>query len=353
MQNPSIRRLWWWLLTGILAVGALALSLRDVDIYKSFAIAQRANLFLLALACIAISGSYAIRALRWQLILTNEYNMDWQIVFWATVIGYLGNSMLPARAGDVIRSIAVSHCAGISKSFAFTSVAIERIIELAGIALVSLLALSIIEEVPEWLNTATRLAVILASLGVAVLFSITHIVQHKRRLAETRVGKKIGKILCIIPLPPLYRNRVIQSFQHILQGFYTLQDTSQVVRIIAITVIIWLIETCFTILIAQALGIAFGVTTALLLLCALSLASIVPSTPGYIGIFQFVAVTLLTPLGFLPDAAIAYIVVFQLVQYLMVTLWGGFGLWRLTYSGLSLRRLREETAGIRNIDRLT
>lgn len=286
MQNPSIRRLWWWLLTGILAVGALALSLRDVDIYKSFAIAQRANLFLLALACIAISGSYAIRALRWQLILTNEYNMDWQIVFWATVIGYLGNSMLPARAGDVIRSIAVSHCAGISKSFAFTSVAIERIIELAGIALVSLLALSIIEEVPEWLNTATRLAVILASLGVAVLFSITHIVQHKRRLAETRVGKKIGKILCIIPLPPLYRNRVIQSFQHILQGFYTLQDTSQVVRIIAITVIIWLIETCFTILIAQALGIAFGVTTALLLLCALSLASIVPSTPGYIGIFS-------------------------------------------------------------------
>lgn len=339
MQAPSLRRLWWWLLTGILAVGALGLSLRDVDLYRSFAIAQHANLFLLTLAGITISGSYAIRALRWHVILANERNMERQVVFWATAIGYLGNSLLPARSGDVIRSIVVSYCAGISKSFALASVAIERIVELAGVALVSLLALSMTEEAPEWLNVATRLVVVLACVGVATLFFVPHI------------GEKIEKRLSSIPVPPIYRKRIIQSFQHMLRGFYTLQDASQVARLTAATVIIWLLETWFTILIAQALGFTFGFTTALLLLCALSLASAVPSTPGYVGIFQFVAVTMLTPFGFLPDASIAYIIVFQLVQYLMVILWGGFGLWRLADSGLSLRRLREETAAVRHVDR--
>ena len=46
---------------------------------------------------------------------------------------------------------------------------------------------------------------------------------------------------------------------------------------------------------------------AFLLIAGLGLGSALPSTPGYVGIYQFVAVTVLTPFGFSRTDAIAYI----------------------------------------------
>jgi len=53
------------------------------------------------------------------------------------------------------------------------------------------------------------------------------------------------------------------------------------------------------------------VPVAFLLIAALGLGSALPSTPGYIGIYQFVAVTVLVPFGFSRSDAIAYILVAQ------------------------------------------
>lgn len=328
----SRQRLWWWLLTCILASGTLVLALRDVDLSRSLAMAQRANMFLLALAGAAISGSYVMRALRWHVLLVNEHIIERRIVFWATTVGYLGNSILPARAGDIIRSIIVSYWAGVSKSVVLTSVVVERIAEVSGIALISLLTLSLTKEVPGWISSAMKPMAVLAGVGVATLFFVPH------------VGDRLAKSLPNLPVPFNYRNRVMHSTQQVLRGFRTLHRVPQMIRLIVATSVIWFLETLFTILIAQALGLTFSALTALLLLCALSLASVVPSTPGYVGIFQFVAVTLLTPFGVSADAAIAYIVVFQLIQYVVVAFWGSIGLWRLSASGLSLYRLREEAA---------
>lgn len=338
MQALLRHRLFWWSLVFFLAIGSLILALRDVDLHHSFVIAQRANIFLLALAGAAISGSYGIRALRWHGLLVNEHIIERRIVFWATTIGYLGNSLLPARAGDIIRSVVVSYWAGVSKSFVLTSVAVERIAEISGIALVSLSTLALTEEAPEWISAAMKPMAVLAGIGVATLFFVPH------------VGERLAKSLPNLPVPTNYRNRVMHSVQQVSSGFRTLQHVPQMIRLIAATAVIWFLETLFTLLIAQALGLTFSALTALLLLCALSLASAVPSTPGYVGIFQFVAVTLLTPFGISADAAIAYIVVFQLVQYVMVAVWGGIGLWRLGASGLSLHRLREETAAAQYTD---
>jgi len=44
-------------------------------------------------------------------------------------------------------------------------------------------------------------------------------------------------------------------------------------------------------------GVHISFRIALLVLTALGLSSALPSTPGYVGIFQFVAVTVLAPFG--------------------------------------------------------
>ena len=55
---------------------------------------------------------------------------------------------------------------------------------------------------------------------------------------------------------------------------------------------------------------------------ARSVAGALPSTPGYVGIYQFVAVSVLSPFGFSRTDAIAYILFYQAVSYLVVLTWG-------------------------------
>jgi hypothetical protein len=67
----------------------------------------------------------------------------------------------------------------------------------------------------------------------------------------------------------------------------------------------------------------------LILLSALGLSSAIPSTPGYVGVYQFVAVTVLVPFGFSRAEALAFILISQVLNYLVVSFWGLIGLWQV------------------------
>jgi glycosyltransferase 2 family protein len=100
-----------------------------------------------------------------------------------------------------------------------------------------------------------------------------------------------------------------------------------------LTAVVWLGDALAAILTARALGLALPFPVALLLLTGLGLGSALPSTPGYVGIFQFVAVTVLTPFGFSKDDALAYILVAQVQGYLFMLAFGFPGFYRLRRPG--------------------
>jgi uncharacterized membrane protein YbhN (UPF0104 family) len=60
----------------------------------------------------------------------------------------------------------------------------------------------------------------------------------------------------------------------------------------------------------------------MLLLTGLGLSSALPSTPGYVGIYQFVAVTVLVPLGIAKAPALAFILLVQASGYVVTLLLG-------------------------------
>ena len=89
---------------------------------------------------------------------------------------------------------------------------------------------------------------------------------------------------------------------------------------------VWCLDALVAIAIAQAIGLSLPVPVAFLLLAGLGLGSALPSTPGYVGVYQFVAVSVLTPFGFSRADAIAYIVLLQAVIYVAVLSWAGVGI---------------------------
>jgi len=89
--------------------------------------------------------------------------------------------------------------------------------------------------------------------------------------------------------------------------------------------------------------LALPVPAAFLLIASLGLGSALPSTPGYVGIYQFVAVTVLGPFGFSRTDAIAYILNVQALGYVVIGVWGSIGI--LRYRRVREIAAREPTAG--------
>ena len=93
---------------------------------------------------------------------------------------------------------------------------------------------------------------------------------------------------------------------------------------------VWLLDAVATVVVAAAIGQVLTIPQGLVLLDALGLSGAVPSTRGYVGVRHFVARAVLPLFGF-PDAiALAYVIALQALTVVLMVLWGGLGLWRLS-----------------------
>jgi uncharacterized membrane protein YbhN (UPF0104 family) len=95
-----------------------------------------------------------------------------------------------------------------------------------------------------------------------------------------------------------------------------------------LTAIIWFLDGVTVVVGARAIGLIMPLPVAFLLVAGLGLGSALPSTPGYVGVYQFVAVSVLTPFGFSQSDAIAHILLYQAMTTAVFLFWGLLGLSR-------------------------
>ena len=115
----------------------------------------------------------------------------------------------------------------------------------------------------------------------------------------------------------------------ILLGMGTLHHAGRLFTFLLLTALIWTGDTVGMMIAARAFDIHMSFPVSLLLVAGLGLASALPATPGYVGIYQFAAVTILPPFGIDRNAALAYIIVVQAIAYVVVLVLGLAGLYRL------------------------
>jgi uncharacterized membrane protein YbhN (UPF0104 family) len=108
----------------------------------------------------------------------------------------------------------------------------------------------------------------------------------------------------------------------VLLGMRAFHHVGRFLAFAVLTVVIWVSDAIGAMLAAHALSLAMSFPMAMLLLTGLGLSSALPSTPGYVGIYQFVAVTVLVPLGIAKAAALAFIVLLQAAGYVVTLLLG-------------------------------
>lgn len=118
-----------------------------------------------------------------------------------------------------------------------------------------------------------------------------------------------------------------------LCGMRAFHDARRLLAFVGLTIVVWSLDAVVTVVGAAALGFAMPVPVAFVLLASLGWGSALPSTPGYVGVYQFVAVTVLTPFGFTRTDAVAYILVAQVLSYIVIGFWGTWGLLQYRRSG--------------------
>lgn len=316
--NRNGKLQWFSIATLLLAIILLFLAFRGVDWRQMLAVLQRGRPDYLLLACLTLSVSYFVRGLRWRILLSAEKFVPPVTVFWGTMVGYLGNNLMPARAGDLIRPVVLGRNTNLSKGFILGTILAERGIDLVAVVLISMGVLASLKNPPEWLPNATQVT---AGLGLTVLMGLFLVPHYEKLLVDTLTRLRW--------LPDAFRAKAVFILQRVLLGMRAFQHPIRAVSFAGLTVVVWLIDAYAVILVGHALELSLILPEALLLLAALALSSAIPSTPGYVGVYQFVAVSALPAFGFSRGEALAYIIAFQAMAYSVVILWGFLGLWQL------------------------
>jgi len=297
----------------LLAAVLLYYSLRGIEWREVGRLVAGARLGGLAAAAALVTGTLFLRSFRWRILLTAEGRVNVSTAFWATAAGYFGNNFLPARAGELVRTFMISSRCGLNTAYVLATALSERVADAIALVVISSLVLLTLPAQPGWLANAARPFAILGLTGALIIAVLPRMESLARLLLQR------------LPLPDGPRLKVIQTMEHGLRGIRAFHDGKRLTGFLALTIVIWCMDAAGTVITGTALGLTIPLPVAFLLIAGLGLGSALPSTPGYVGIYQFVAISVLVPFGFSRTEAIGYILVAQALQYVVVGLLGAVG----------------------------
>ncbi len=285
------RRFWGGLLLGVFF---LYLAFRQVDFALVGESLLRANPALLLLACILYFVEVYLRGLRWSYLLRPLRHVQTNRLFPIMIMGYMSNNLLPMRAGELVRAWLVGTRAGVSRSAALATIAIERVFD--GITmLLALVAVMPFLPVPDWLWVTAGLGAAAFAAGLAFCVALVW-----RGEAAVQVLHR-----ALFFLPSGLRSRTAQLFAYFLEGLQVLRQRREVLVALGLSLVVWPMAATNYYIISQSIGLDIPWWGLLLVVCVIALVSSIPSAPGYLGTFELSAMATMGLPGLAVPATLA------------------------------------------------
>jgi uncharacterized protein (TIRG00374 family) len=301
---------------GVLGVAitlvCLALAFYKIDYEALFqSLASASYLYLIPAALCTLAG-YVVRTARWRVLLAESAACGFGTLFGILMAGFATNNVLPARLGELARAYLLRRRSGIRKTYLLASVFMERLFD--GLVLAGLLAiLSMLISLPGWGRDVESFATIffvIVSLGVVLLLAKVDF--------ATRV---LGVVLW--PFPTRFAKWATAAFASFVLGLGPMRRPSVLGRAAGLSVIVWLLEWASYYVLSAGFDLGLSDTrravACALLLAVVNLGIMLPSSPGYVGTFQFFSVAALSVFGVSREVALAFSIVAHLGQFLLVT----------------------------------
>lgn len=299
-----------------ISAGCLVLAARSVPTRELWGIVRSLPIWVAVLYLCVASSSLFLRAVRWRLLLVEARPVPASIAFAVNSAGQMGNNLLPARLGDVFRATNLGPV-GISSGFALATVFVERVLDTGFLVFLSAIALGSISAVPEWLARASRVLAVVACGGLAFALLVPLFEAAILRVAEARVPRRwLARF-----------RRLVEEF---VLGLRSLRHLRRVLGFVLLTVAVWSLDGVGAWALGRGVGAELSPVLTVLLLTSVALASAVPLAPGNVGVYQMVAVAVLTPLGVEHARALALAMTLQFLIIANLLFWGLGSVWFLS-----------------------
>jgi hypothetical protein len=316
---------WQFWLGALISVLFIWLALRGLRLEEFWGAVQGANYtWLLPGVAVYFVGVW-VRAWRWHYLLGPIKKIPTKTMFPITTIGYMGNNIYPARAGEVLRAVILKRREGVPVSASLATIIVERIFD--GVVMLAFVFLNLPElarltGASGFVGNIQQVAVIgtgvfLGALAVFLLAAMFPLVTARAG------GWFIDRIL-----PERSREKVGGILARFLEGLASLRSPFNVLMVFFTSVIIWLLETGKYWLVMHAFPFEVSFFALMLMNGIVNLATTIPSAPGYIGTFDAPGIAVLTAYGVDQATAAGYTLVLHVALWLPITILGAYYLAR-------------------------
>lgn len=298
----------------VISVVCLYIAFQGLHFGDFWQVVQSVNYWWIIPAVAVYTLAVVIRTWRWQSMLRHMADVPFRRLWPVVVIGYMGNNVYPARAGEVLRSYVLRRREGISMSASLATVVLERLFDGLIMLLFVFVTLPFAPLPPLYNKIVTIFSIVfgLALVFFLVLASRPAMLMNVWNWAAQRI------------LPARIAGKGEDIVIKFVSGLQSLKSPREMVIIFASSALIWLTETGKYWVIMQGFPFHVDFTVLMLMTAVVNLATTVPSTPGYAGTFDVPGILILQSYGVPQAIATGYTLVLHVALWLPITLLGAW-----------------------------
>jgi glycosyltransferase 2 family protein len=284
----------------------LWLAVRGADLGDLRSTLSGASLAPLALALAAFGVVYGAQAERWRRI-ADSPRLGLFGFAEMVVSSVACNNVLPGRIGDLLRARWLARRAAMPSGRALATVVLDRTCDL--VVLFALLLATVFEMTNASWSRRIALGSLVLVLVLVVLLVAARIYTRRRprsRLASRGLPRRILRDVVEGLAEPMGRRRLAAAV--LLSG------------------VAWFAYAGAAICAGRSVGFRLSLGEALFTTAVLNLGAAIPSSPGFVGTYQWLAVVSLGAVDVSKANALAFAILLQAVWYLPTTLLGAVAL---------------------------
>jgi glycosyltransferase 2 family protein len=299
-----------------LSAACLVLIARTVSLPDVGMSLSRGNLGVLGPAIALYFGGIFVRSVRWGFLLPGR-RLSPGLLFRTLVVGLMVNDLLPARLGELARIVLLARNASTPIGVSFASIVVERVLD--GLALMALLALGMaLAGTGEWLVQLAVFSALFVAASVVLLVAAL-----APRPARAIAGLLTG------PLPPRARDPLRRLVDGTLDGLKPITHPAIGLSVLALSLLAWAAEAAMYVVIMAGFNVPDAVAAGPFGAAVANLATLVPSSPGYVGTFDLALQKVLVDVFHITaDVATSATLVVHLTVIIPVVLLGLVFVWR-------------------------
>lgn len=305
----------------VISIVFLYLALRGLQLGQVWSALQTANYWWLIPGVLVYFIGVWVRAWRWHYLLRPLKPISTNKMFPIVTIGYMGNNIYPARAGEVLRAFVLKKHEGVPISASLATIFIERVFDgvvMLGFVFLNLPELTRLQSDSGFVGNIQSLSIwgAAAFIGALVVFLLA--------AAFPAASEKLIDKLFVRFLPERFRSKVLGVTTRFLAGLESLRSPKEAVMVFFTSVVIWLLETGKYWFVMHAFPFQVSFFALMLMNGIVNLATTIPSAPGYVGTFDAPGIALLTAYGVSGEVAAGYTLLLHVALWLPITALGAY-----------------------------